>query len=700
MSNQTSKVLAALPENPYAIDAQAKIKDALQARAGGLYFESLVRTVEALISAPDHPEALTALADLYEETGYLDKGEASLDRLLDLHPTRGDAAQKLARIMGRLGRPNEAAGLLETRRRAAPAAAAHALACGDMHRTSGNSAPAGTAYRDAAMASGAQEDECIEAAVHLIRMERAGDAVAATRHACQRFPKSTRLADLQATALLLDGRASQALQLATAQLSGGGTDRYHAYLSQGRALIDLGRPRQALGACRRAETQGAPERDVAGLRGLAYRLMGDAARAHRAYEKAVVGDNVARRVRYGRGVALAANGFPRQALTIFDALAADAPDDTEIHVERAALLDRLGETAAAGEAWAMVARLSPGCDGAALEVPGTLAFDLEPGLDLSGWAAIRDTGVLGAGERIGVDFALGHGLEAKGESRAAFAHWDAANRAIRSRFDFRMDSVETWLRRLPASLSDWSAPAPKAAESQPQPIFIVGMPGSGTTLVEACLSGHEAVAMGGEQTILPELLASGEFLARYPEDLPHLSETDLDALRDAYLTAAARLGHEVAFVTDKLCGNFAHLGLIHRLFPEAPIVHCMRDPRDITISGFGQWFGRGHHYAYDLNEMARMAMIERDVTADWQARLPAGRITEVCYEDLVATPERVLRRVLGACGLGPRAACFNPASQPRHIETASARRVMNPLNVNRRGRWRSYAAMMPMFDVE
>jgi len=697
-STTTSKVLEVLPENPFEIDLRECLVAAAQARVAGLDTESLAQTIQALLADPHDSRALLGVSEILADRGQTSRRIGVLKHLVEGDPANLDGAARLAKALHGLGQPGEALAVLARVRRLVPDQPDLALACGDLHRERREMAAASTAYREAAVAKGGDVDLAMAAAARLLEMERSGDAVAATTASLRRHPGSARLAELQATAYLADGRPTEALQATSRRIDAqqADLDAQGAFLVQARALLDLGRPRQALGACRRARQHGAAEHDVGGLTGLAYRCLGDVERAMAGYDAATAIPNGAGRVRYGRAIVLRAAGHVREALRVLDGLATDLPDDPEVQVERAACLASLNETSAAGEARDLAARFGPANRTACSELPGTLAFDLEAGVDLAGWQGIRAKGLLGEGERIGLGFALGHGLDAHGDPAAAFAAWQEANARVRRRYLFDAATFVHALNGIPAAsaaLLDRPTETPSPPiEASPTPIFIVGMPGSGTTLVEACLARHTAVTPGGELTLLPDLLGSAEFFDRYPQDLVDCDADTLARLRAAYLAEAARVAPGATWITDKLCGNVAHLGLIHRLFPEAPIIRCARASGDILLSGYTQWFAHGHHYAYNLRELARVIRAERNLAAVWRNLLPAERIHDVAYADLVTAPRGTITVLLQACGLPVENACFEPGGAPRHIETASGRRVLMPVTACRLGRWTGYAA--------
>jgi Sulfotransferase family len=228
------------------------------------------------------------------------------------------------------------------------------------------------------------------------------------------------------------------------------------------------------------------------------------------------------------------------------------------------------------------------------------------------------------------------------------------------------------------------------------PIFVVGMPRSGTTLVEQILSSHPAVHGAGEladfNTLVDRMAAPRGNAFRYPEDTPALTTDQLRALGTAYVEGLRRRAPSATRVTDKMPGNFLFLGLIHLALPNAHIIHVLRDPRDTCLSCYSKLFTAPQDFTYDLAELGRYYGKYAELMAHWRAVLPAGRMLEIRYEDVVADLEASARRIIDHCGLDwdPRCIAFHEARRP--VRTASASQVRRPIYRSSRGRWRAYAA--------
>jgi hypothetical protein len=224
-------------------------------------------------------------------------------------------------------------------------------------------------------------------------------------------------------------------------------------------------------------------------------------------------------------------------------------------------------------------------------------------------------------------------------------------------------------------------------------VFIVGMPRSGTTLVEQILANHPAVRGRGErreiQQLVDDLDARAVASPRYPESLARLNEATGRELAARYRAAVDVPADGVRRITDKMPTNFLHLGLIALLFPAAHIVHCCRDPRDVCLSCYQQHFERRLPYAYDLRDLAVYYSAYERLMHHWHDVLPV-KICDVQYEDLVSTPEACARRLVEFCGLDWNARCLEFDCSRTPVQTASQWQVRQPLYRSSVGRWRNY----------
>lgn len=292
-----------------------------------------------------------------------------------------------------------------------------------------------------------------------------------------------------------------------------------------------------------------------------------------------------------------------------------------------------------------------------------------------------------ADERAELGFALGRALDAAGAYDAAFEAYGAANAESRAagpgvRYD--RAAHETFVDRLIAAFPQ---PARAEPDGEAGPVFVCGLFRSGSTLVEQMLARHSRVTPGGELGLVPAL--AGRIRA-YPEALAGAQGSELARqARALYLEGlrAARPGADV--VTDKRPDNFLHIGLIKAMFPDARIVHTVRQPLDVVLSNWFLHLDRSMPQALDLEDMAHWLLQHDRLMAHWKALYPD--IVEVDYDRLVVEPRPVLGGLLLRLGLGWEEAVLDFRAAWTGVRTASVWQVREPLYRRSSGRWRNYA---------
>ncbi len=293
-----------------------------------------------------------------------------------------------------------------------------------------------------------------------------------------------------------------------------------------------------------------------------------------------------------------------------------------------------------------------------------------------------------------LNFALGKAFEQRGRYIDAFAYYARGN-ALR-RLDSPFDSAE-FERRCARIRTFFDARffADRAGGGHPStaPIFIVGLPRSGSTLVEQILASHSRVEGTME---LPNIInitqQFGDMAANrdgYPETVGTAPPGVLTALGGRYLeeTAPLRTGRE--HFTDKLPNNFSHIGLIHSILPNAIVIDARRHPMDSCFSSFKQHFAEGQTFSYDLGDLGRYYRCYLSLMDHWDEVLP-GKVLHLQYEELIREPEPSIRRLLDHCGLPFESACLAFHETRRSVRTASAEQVRQPLYTSGVGYWRHF----------
>lgn len=299
-------------------------------------------------------------------------------------------------------------------------------------------------------------------------------------------------------------------------------------------------------------------------------------------------------------------------------------------------------------------------------------------------------------DRLSVNFALGKTYADLADHERAFAHWQAGNALKRTQVDYD-DARAAAQFRAAEEIFTPEFLAAKRGHGDPSslPIFIVGMPRSGTTLVEQILASHPQVHGAGELLLLDRLLhempqRDGAQASGYPHNVAGLDGPGLRELGTQYREALQRLAPEAAYITDKLPANFFYVGMIHLILPNARIIHTVRDPVDTCLSCFSNLFVNGQDFTYDLRELGRFYAQYRRLMEHWHKVLPPGTLLDMRYEDVVADTEGQARRLIEYCGLpwDDRCLAFNETTRP--VRTASASQVRQPIYRQSVGRWRVY----------
>jgi tetratricopeptide (TPR) repeat protein len=301
-------------------------------------------------------------------------------------------------------------------------------------------------------------------------------------------------------------------------------------------------------------------------------------------------------------------------------------------------------------------------------------------------------------DRMELQFALGKAYADLGRQEEALRHLIGANALKRKHLKYDATTVLGQINRI-AEIFTSEFIREKSGRGQPSdlPVFIVGMPRSGSTLIEQILASHPAVFGGGE---LPNFGQAASSLCGIPAAMPS-AESLVESLADLpaerlgevgarYLDSVGALAPEAQRITDKLPANFRMIGLIHLALPRARIIHARRDPLDTCLSCFERNFGKNSlPFTYDLAELGRYYRAYETLMAHWRDVLPAGTILDVRYEDLVADFEPQARRLIAYCGLDWDERCRAFYKTERPIHTASVAQVREPLYGSSVGRWRA-----------
>jgi tetratricopeptide (TPR) repeat protein len=293
-----------------------------------------------------------------------------------------------------------------------------------------------------------------------------------------------------------------------------------------------------------------------------------------------------------------------------------------------------------------------------------------------------------------LNFALGRALEQRGEYAQAFAYYARGNALRHEQLPFDMESFERRSQRIRTFFDRaFFAAHVGSGSASSAPIFIVGLPRSGSTLVEQILASHSRVEGTMELPNILNIVGQFDDLAAsrngYPETLAAVPREQLRLLGERYIEETALLHPSGERFTDKLPNNFSHVGLIQALLPNATIIDARRHPMDACFSTFKQHFAEGQTFSYSLQDLGRYYRSYLSLMEHWDTVLP-GKVLQVRYETLVQDPEAQIRRLLQHCGLEFEPACLNFHETRRAVRTASSEQVRQPIYTSGVGYWRNF----------
>ena len=302
-------------------------------------------------------------------------------------------------------------------------------------------------------------------------------------------------------------------------------------------------------------------------------------------------------------------------------------------------------------------------------------------------------------------FALGKAFEDIAEYDRAFSAYNRGNRLKFSSLTYNEARADTVLTRIKTLFdSTLFETCLGSGIEDATPIFIVGLPRSGTTLIEQILASHASVYGAGELKDLNEVILTAKSDMNenrlFNQMEPGLPGFGFGDMANNYLKRIRAMNQEAQYITDKMPANFFYIGFIHLMFPRAKIIHVMRDPMDSCFSCFSRLFNETMDFAYNLQTMGNYYVRYRQLMEHWQSVVPADNILEVHYEDIVADVESQTRRMLEYIDLPWDDACLEFYKNKRHVKTASVAQVRQPIYSTSVDRWQHFNKHLdPLMDI-
>ncbi len=525
----------------------------------------------------------------------------------------------------------------------------------------------------------------LASAAELLRAARPADAIAPLREAALLQPSDPIIQHDLGLAYLEIGRVPEAI--AAFQRAVSSNPRYaDAYFRMGIALEKLGDRGSAIVAYDRA-TELQPSLTEAWFRaGALVYTMGHPDEAIGCFRRAAATGPKTRFGRLGAARALLTEERDVEAERVLRRTLALDPTDAMAHDLLGNLLAESGRFDEARDCFTRATTLAPLMAGSYYDLvrcrPVTSAdADLVARIE----AALSTPG-LELEPRMRVHLALGKAADDLGEYDRAMQHFDAADILRPNSASFNSAAFDAEINRLIERFSPGvSERAPELGSADATPILIIGMPRSGTTLVEQIISSHREVRAGGELNFWNERGAAWHQAGWAEPEVPFLRVAAAD-----YLRMLRAIGPKASRVTDKMPFNFLWAGLIHLAFPRATIVHCHRAAIDTALSIHQTLFHSSLAFPTGGTKLVAYFRSYQRLIEHWRRVLPADRFIDVEYEDLTREPEPVIRRIIAGCGLPWDDACLRPECNPRSVKTPSKWQTRQPINRQSVERWRRY----------
>jgi tetratricopeptide (TPR) repeat protein len=398
-------------------------------------------------------------------------------------------------------------------------------------------------------------------------------------------------------------------------------------------------------------------------------------------------------------------GEHERAIGLYGELLNGTPADADVHLSIGHAQKTLGKQPESIASYRHAAASRPGFGDAYWSLANLKTYRFSP-QELQQIRALEADPATGRVDRLHLCFALAKALEDQGSFAESFHYYRLGNELKRADSRYAPEIIETNTRRqievctaqFFAERRGWGSPAR-------DPIFIVGLPRSGSTLLEQILASHSQVEGTQELATVQQFVAKlrGREIDprndRYPRVLAELTAQEASALGERYLEETRIYRTDKPFFIDKMPNNFRHLGLVHLMLPGAKVIDARREPLACCFSNFKQLFAKGQEFTYGMEDIARYYRTYLELMRHWDQVLP-GSVLRVYHEDVVDDLEGNVRRVLEFCGLGYEPQCVDFYKTARSVRTASSEQVRQPLYREGLDQWRNFEPWLgPLKDA-
>ncbi|HWS61123.1 MAG TPA: sulfotransferase [Steroidobacteraceae bacterium] len=398
-------------------------------------------------------------------------------------------------------------------------------------------------------------------------------------------------------------------------------------------------------------------------------------------------------------------GEHEKAVALYRELLVNAPQAAELHLSVAHSLKTLGKREESIEAYRTAAAARPTYGDAYWSLANLKTYHF-PTEEIEVMRAAESSPATGPVDRYQMCFALGKAYEDAGDYQESYRYYERGNAHKRSESRYRPEVIENNTRKqIEVCSREFFANRTGTGDPRPDPIFIVGLPRAGSTLLEQILASHSDVEGTQELADIPRIVLELQGRdydlqnPRYPGVMADMTDEDFLRLGEKYLndTRVYRTG-KPRFI-DKMPNNFRHIGLIHLILPNARIIDARREPMACCFSNLKQLFAAGQEFTYSVDDIARYYRTYLELMDHWNRVLPE-RVLRVVHEDVVDDLEGNVRKILDFCGLGFEPKCLEFYKNERSVRTASSEQVRQPIYREGLDQWRHYEPWLgPLKDT-
>ncbi len=399
------------------------------------------------------------------------------------------------------------------------------------------------------------------------------------------------------------------------------------------------------------------------------------------------------------GTALMGLGEHERAIALYRESLRGTSDDADVHLSIAHAQKTIGRFDEAVESYRRAAAARPGFGDAYWSLANLKTYRFTPA-EIARLEQLQGDPALRVVDRYHLFFALGKALEDQGSYAESFRYYELGNALKRAESRYRPEIIENNTRlQIEVCTAEFFSRHAGSGAPDPDPIFIVGLPRSGSTLIEQILASHSKVEGTQELANIQQLVARLRGRQpdldnpRYPRVLKELATDEFRKFGEQYLADTRAFRHGKPYFIDKMPNNFRHLGLLHLILPHAKIIDARREPMACCFSNLKQLFAKGQEFTYSIEDIARYYRTYLELMRHWDRVLP-GRVLRIHHEDLVDDLEGHVRRLLAFCGLEFEPQCVDFYRTQRSVRTASSEQVRQPIYREGLDQWRHYEAWL------